>query len=460
MNSIAYAATVESGKLATMASDKSDAPPGKEILFLNSVYKDPESIFSFRPRPLGDIKSTAIIVLDTNVLLVPFNTGKESLVEIEKVYRRLISEKRLFIPGQVAREFARNRSEKLKDIYQQINRRRMSGLEDATYPLLENSSEYKGVKKLEAEIQAKIREHNRAVNSLLEEIKGWHWNDPVSALYQDLFGVGVVLESSNLSEREIAVELERRYAHNLPPGFKDKGKADRGVGDYLIWSTILEAGKSRGVDAIFVSADRKSDWWIQSENVPLYPRFELIEEYRYVTGGRNIHIVDLATLLGVFGAPKAVVAEVKSKETAPAVDEPSARRSRIRRRMPTGKIEVVARAMHEWVLSQPEVKSIESFERRGDRMSFFAKRKDNTYLSIVAKYYRIGAAWGDVGDLVDAVDEGSLFSSEARVVLVFDNPISAEFTDAPIEALRRAVVGVRVSIGVIGNDGTLMVAPF
>ena len=53
--------------------------------------------------------STALVVLDTNVLLAPYRTSTGALGEIAKVYGMLQKERRLLVPGQVAREFARNR---------------------------------------------------------------------------------------------------------------------------------------------------------------------------------------------------------------------------------------------------------------------------------------------------------------------------------------------------------------
>ncbi|MCY0997918.1 PIN domain-containing protein [Myxococcus sp. MISCRS1] len=437
-----------------MASDKSDGSPGSEMLILNSVYRHPESIFSFRPRPLQEIKPSAIVVLDTNVLLVPFKTGKDSLVQIRKVYEALISEKRLVIPGQVAREFARNRSDRLKELYQQINRRRLV-LPEAAYPLLENSPQYREMKRLEVDLLVKLREHAQAVDLLLEEIKGWHWNDPVSALYQDLFGAGVVLESSNRSEREVAVEVERRYAHDLPPGYKDKNKADRGVGDYLIWSTILEVGRARGVDTIFVSADRKSDWWIQSEGSPLYPRFELIEEYRHATDGKNIHIIDFATLLRMFGATKEVVAEVQSKEV-PLTPVASAVQ-RIRRL--SLNMEVKARrtrAVMKWLRGWQGVDDVEliseTSNRQSYRMIWDVRMPPGNARTVFVGYPDNVVEWEDIRDLAEAAESEEVFGTGGQVVLVFDDPFYAEISSVAIDRLASSSVPLKVHVGTIVND--------
>jgi hypothetical protein len=82
----------------------------------------------------------------------------------------------------------------------------------------------------------------------------------------------------------------------------------------LIWYTILEIGRSRKLDVVFVSGDEKADWWHQSENMPLYPRFELVDEFRRASDGRTIFLLSFANLLERFGAPSQVINEVRQEE--------------------------------------------------------------------------------------------------------------------------------------------------
>ena len=81
-----------------------------DIFVMNFVYPDATELFTFRLKPIEEIEGDCIFVLDTNALLVPYATSQESLDVIKPTYERLIGENRLFIPGQVAREFVKNRS--------------------------------------------------------------------------------------------------------------------------------------------------------------------------------------------------------------------------------------------------------------------------------------------------------------------------------------------------------------
>src|SRR4028118_1892888 len=112
-----------------------------DIFIANDIYPDPVQIFNSKFKTKEEIKNDCFIVLDTNVLLLPYTTSEATLEGIKNTYTKLISEKRLIVPGQVAREFAKNRATKLSELYQNISTRRDSiklTTQDDFYPLLEN----------------------------------------------------------------------------------------------------------------------------------------------------------------------------------------------------------------------------------------------------------------------------------------------------------------------------------
>ncbi len=120
-----------------------------------------------------------------------------------------------------------------------------------------------------------------------------------------------------LDEKSIADirnDLATRQAHSIPPGYKDASKPDSGIGDLLIWRTILDVGEKLNVDVIFVSSDEKADWWHQSDKQALYPRHELVDEFRRHSKGKSLHILRFSDFLRLFGASKEVVEEVRQEE--------------------------------------------------------------------------------------------------------------------------------------------------
>ena len=284
----------------------------REMLYRNSLYPQAESIFSFRPKSVEGIKDECFIVVDTNSLLVPYTTGKSSLEQINKIYRLLVDRNRLVVPGQAAREFAEHRVTKLKELYQQISKKKFS-LSLGNYPLLEGLEPYQKAIEIEGKLNDKIREYNKCISEILDNISQWYWNDPVSVMYSSLFAQGVVYDIE-IDEPQLRQRIEKDCEYKLPPGYKDARKPDDGAGDVIIWFTILELGRIHKKSVIFVSLDQKPDWWSQSEGRPLYPRFELIEEFSRVSDGQSFHILKFSSFLDLYGASKEVIEEVRKEE--------------------------------------------------------------------------------------------------------------------------------------------------
>src|SRR5262249_48178151 len=93
-----------------------------------------------------------------------------------------------------------------------------------------------------------------------------------SSRFQDLNIIGRWSTRAPSQAREvIAKELEYRIVHKIPPGYKDASKDDRGVGDLLIWMTILEIGAERQKPLLFVTGEEKADWQHRSDNRGVLP---------------------------------------------------------------------------------------------------------------------------------------------------------------------------------------------
>jgi len=284
------------------------------IFIVNSIY--PEVTSLFKPiKSLEEIKSDCYIVLDTNVLLLPYNIGKESLRQIRQTYENLITKSRLVVPAQAAREFIKNRASKLIDLYQDLCKKRDKDIkiQKGTYPLLESLDEYQKLIQLENAINKQIEEYRSSLKRVLNHIESWTWNDPVSKLYAELFTDDVILDIE-VNEEEVKKDLERRQQYHIPPGYEDSSKADSGVGDLLIWNTILTIGRNHKKSVIFVSSDKKSDWWHKKGKDALYPRYELVDEFRRCSEGQTFHIIELSNLLELYGASETVVEEVRQEE--------------------------------------------------------------------------------------------------------------------------------------------------
>ena len=280
-----------------------------------AVFTNPTDAFTFKLHSIEDIKNECLFVVDTNILLLPFATGVKSLTAIKTVYESLVADNRLFLPAQVVREFLDNRSQKLSDMNESLQKKLNQTYQYVgIHPLLSELTEFKALENEEEKLKVQIRKYNQEIKKTISVIQGWGWDDPVSQMYHKVLR-GRVLDDDHIKTEEIARELERRNALNIPPGYKDKGKEENQAGDLLIWYEILKLAEEKNLHLVFVTGDEKPDWWHQSGKKPLYPRFELVDEYREKSKGKSFHMVSLSSLLKLFNAEEEVIEAVRSLES-------------------------------------------------------------------------------------------------------------------------------------------------
>jgi hypothetical protein len=292
------------------------------------IYPDASTLFNTGTPNFQAVKDSCHVVLDTNALLLPYNTGATSLESIRKVFAQLIERAALTVPGHVAREFVKNRPDKIKNIYSSLTDRRNKliqlDVQKVRFPLLESLPEYQRLKEAEESINAQVaklrEEHHQAIGKIQDLVEGWNWNDPVSQVYSELF-TGAVVRDLALPPDELLKNFEWRNKNRIPPGFQDHAKlnadgqpSENIIGDLVIWHTILEIGREKKTSLLFVSGDIKNDWRIQSSGKALYPRFELVDEYRRESGGFDFHMASLSELLAAFETPDEVVRELENEE--------------------------------------------------------------------------------------------------------------------------------------------------
>ena len=410
----------------------------QDIFVLNSVFPEAEPLFAFKLKTLNSIKDDCHVVLDTNVLLIPYTTSPESMAQIRTTYTKLVGEKRLIIPGQVAREFAKNRAQKISDIYQQLAANRDSiQLRKSSYPLLEPLEVFRQHVELERKIDQLLSEYRKSVTSVLQLISNWTWNDPVSELYTDLFSANVVRDPP-FDQAKLTVEFESRKKHRIPPGYKD-----RGAGDLVIWKTILEDGRTNDKDVIFVSNDVKSDWWYQSNKEALYPRYELVDEFRRETKGRSLHIVTFSTFLALYGADDTTVEEVRLEEELARIRLISTRRH----------TNPIKGAVLKWLLTNyPDSSTSKSDKGFHD---FVVSSPDDNKLAVVVRAPR--ESWFAIRQLKDIedrikTDPDASFNSYI-ILFVGRNAGSGMLLHARLKDLKHAVPNLSIFAGFINEKG-------
>jgi hypothetical protein len=147
-------------------------------------------------------------------------------------------------------------------------------------------------------------------------VRSWRGDDPVSALYRSIFSKELIIDLPNdeKSKKDQLADFERRIRNQIPPGYKDGGKDDGGVGDVFLWLTLLQIGSQRRTDLVFVTGEEKADWFNRTDNRASFPRYELVDEYRRHSGGGALSLISLHEFLELMKLPAEVLSEVRSAE--------------------------------------------------------------------------------------------------------------------------------------------------
>jgi hypothetical protein len=87
-----------------------------DCFWLSQIYPDAGASLSFYQLPIEEIRDNCVVILDANVLLLPYKLGTQSLDELRKVYGALATADRIFLPGQAVREFLKNRADRVRDV--------------------------------------------------------------------------------------------------------------------------------------------------------------------------------------------------------------------------------------------------------------------------------------------------------------------------------------------------------
>jgi hypothetical protein len=234
-------------------NDAADAEVGKQDtdnpLRLYQLFPDPKTIFSTKHKRPDEIKDHCMFALDTNVLLLPYGVANSSFKEIRKVLGKLIKENRLIIPAHVAREFASNRGERIKDLYSQVKTKQNTSFTKSPNPLLNSVPSFKEALELEKTIEENLKRYKEKLAETLKTIEKWEWRDPVTELYQDLFNETVIVNPPTKHE-DLMSDHHLRIQNKIPPGYKDARKASNSIGDFAIWDTILKVGAETKWDLI------------------------------------------------------------------------------------------------------------------------------------------------------------------------------------------------------------------
>jgi hypothetical protein len=126
----------------------------------------------------------------------------------------------------------------------------------------------------------------QAAQSFRDEMNGWA-TDPLSPILAKCLCVVDDVDDDGLLDEMALLD----GADCMRPGRcdADKKKPDRGVGDFVIWKTMLAYAIKEEKDIVFVTHDNKGDWHTNGRPIPL-----MVNEMQ--KNGRRIRVIGMENL--------------------------------------------------------------------------------------------------------------------------------------------------------------------
>lgn len=274
------------------------------IFYLDTIFPDSKFLRNIY-MAYSEIQNSCLFVLDANILLSPYSVSEKSFDDIKTIYTKLRTSNRLFVPFRAVQEYARNRGNRIKDLYTKFEKHEAAhpisnvNFDIGLVPFLQGNGNYDKMISLSNNIMKELEEHKQIIAEILVSIKNLYWTDPILAFYKDFISDEIILFNSDDDRKIISETMERRYKCDIPPGFGDIKKPDGGVGDLLIWYSILTLAKDKKQDIVLVSNDKnKEDWvYISGNKSPVAPRFELLNELKRTESSISFNIINFPEFL-------------------------------------------------------------------------------------------------------------------------------------------------------------------
>lgn len=252
----------------------------------------------------------ALIVFDTNVLLNFYELGPDTRTRLFSALTQI--RESCWLPYHVGLEFHRNRLGKIEKAFQAHRDAVGKFRQDITaltallekQDVLKHDDRTEGFVKAFKEAAEALAVHADEAGSKLPQRSH---DDPVNEALAAIFDGRVGPTPTQEEINKYNEEGRRRAEHRHPPGVTDGNKAgerflDRNVayagewGDLYIWKQILQYLEK--VDdkrfLIFVTDERKADWWAKDGKAILGPAPELCQELAICKPGWHLRMYSSA----------------------------------------------------------------------------------------------------------------------------------------------------------------------
>lgn len=245
---------------------------------------------------IDDLFKHAWFVLDTNVLLNPYETHEEGKQALFSILAKLRT--RMWVPHHVALEFQRIRLKVIKrrlDESNKTQKRWCDAIDEIKKDLVALELHRRKIGVAEGHLCEELDALKGGLVDVMQKARKTlsviSLDDSTRDKIDKLFAGRVGPAPANQKEvDDVYAEGERRFTNNVPPGFHDVDKSDlsyvldgikyeRQYGDLLIWKQTLAWAQATDKKAlVFVTSDNKPDWWSKDGKAKIGPHPELRAE--------------------------------------------------------------------------------------------------------------------------------------------------------------------------------------
>ena len=219
-----------------------------------------------------------LIIFDANVLLNLYRYSKATRKTILDLIGKF--KERICLPHQAALEYNRNRYEVISDqekAYKEFTDKIsqiQKDLQTTSKPPFLSESVHKDLNKVFEKVNTEVEDSIKTYGDYLKD-------DPIYNKISELFDGKITDMFSPENLDEIFKEGEERYKAKIPPGYEDEKnkEGNRKYGDLVLWKQVIEKAKKEKTSVIFITDERKTDWWWKiKDGRNMGPRQELVEE--------------------------------------------------------------------------------------------------------------------------------------------------------------------------------------
>ncbi|MCA6596598.1 MAG: DUF4935 domain-containing protein, partial [Pseudanabaena sp. M046S1SP1A06QC] len=264
------------------------------------------NLFSWRIKPseaeFSDLWENATFVFDTNFLLRLYRVSRFTAEDyLNNILEHI--QNRVWLPHQVASEFFDNREDiiqkEAESFQKALSELGKWKVEQQSFSRLRGCLSQAG-RIVSSEVEClfndqkiyfdSIEQVEKSFREKIEQLAKDHaslnsYEDSILEKLLLLFDTKVGEPFPEEDLPNLYKEADERYQKLQAPGFMDaKGKKDeRKYGDFILWKQILNFAKKEARPIIFVTGEKKDDWWIKRNGNPVSPREDLRREFLEIT---------------------------------------------------------------------------------------------------------------------------------------------------------------------------------